>query len=345
VIACGVLAANATQAGLLARDLGVVVNAADPLSVRVADYYRERRGIPARNVVRTRFAAGAVLSAREFARVKSEVDAQMPAHVQVLALAWTKPYRVDCMSITSAFAFGFDAGYCAEGCRPTPYSPYFNSDSRRPFDDFGLRPAMSLAGGDFAHVRELIDRAVASDGAAPRGSAYLLETSDPARNVRTRSFGLAKLLERQGLAVRILKADRIEGRADVMFYFTGLPDVDAIPTNRFLPGSVADHLTSTAGVLVGGRQMSALRWLEAGAAGSYGTVVEPCAFASKFPSVPILMRRYLAGETLIEAYWKSLAMPSQGLFVGEPLAAPFRSDRQARGFHGADTSRSRSRRN
>jgi hypothetical protein len=36
------------------------------------------------------------------------------------------------------------------------------------------------------------------------------------------------------------------------------------------------------------------------------------------------MRHYLAGETLIESYWKSVAMPGQGLFIGEPLAAPYR---------------------
>jgi hypothetical protein len=35
------------------------------------------------------------------------------------------------------------------------------------------------------------------------------------------------------------------------------------------------------------------------------------------------MGHYLAGDTLIEAYWKSVAMPAQGLFIGEPLAAPF----------------------
>jgi hypothetical protein len=26
---------------------------------------------------------------------------------------------------------------------------------------------------------------------------------------------------------------------------------------------------------------------------------------------------------LLEAYWKSVAMPGQGLFLGEPLARPF----------------------
>jgi hypothetical protein len=35
------------------------------------------------------------------------------------------------------------------------------------------------------------------------------------------------------------------------------------------------------------------------------------------------MRYYLRGSTLIEAYWKAVAMPGQGLFIGEPLAAPF----------------------
>jgi hypothetical protein len=28
---------------------------------------------------------------------------------------------------------------------------------------------------------------------------------------------------------------------------------------------------------------------------------------------------------VLEAYWKSVAMPGQGVFVGEPLAAPFRA--------------------
>jgi hypothetical protein len=31
----------------------------------------------------------------------------------------------------------------------------------------------------------------------------------------------------------------------------------------------------------------------------------------------------LAGETLIESYWKSVAWPAQGLLIGEPLAAPY----------------------
>jgi hypothetical protein len=37
----------------------------------------------------------------------------------------------------------------------------------------------------------------------------------------------------------------------------------------------------------------------------------------------VLIEHYLRGATLIEAYWKSVARPGQGLFVGEPLARPW----------------------
>jgi len=52
-------------------------------------------------------------------------------------------------------------------------------------------------------------------------------------------------------------------------------------------------------------------------------VVEPCNFQAKFPLPGVAMAHYLQGETLIEAYWKSVQMPGQGLFIGEPLARPF----------------------
>jgi hypothetical protein len=69
--------------------------------------------------------------------------------------------------------------------------------------------------------------------------------------------------------------------------------------------------------------MSALRWLEAGASGSYGTVVEPCNFPAKFPDPGLALSAYRDGVTLIEAYWRSVAMPGQGVFIGEPLARPW----------------------
>jgi hypothetical protein len=66
-----------------------------------------------------------------------------------------------------------------------------------------------------------------------------------------------------------------------------------------------------------------MRWLEAGATGSYGTAIEPCNFLQKFPNPVLAIWHYTRGSTLIESYWRSVQMPGQGNFVGEPLSRPF----------------------
>jgi hypothetical protein len=119
-------------------------------------------------------------------------------------------------------------------------------------------------------------------------------------------------------------AQELTQQADLLFYFTGLAKVPQAASNHFLPGAVADHLTSFGGYLPGAKgQMPATDWLVAGATGSYGTVEEPCNHTEKFPRASVLIDHYVRGATLIEAYWKSVAMPGQGLFVGEPLARPW----------------------
>ena len=323
----GITATNADptpSARLQAADLALIINDSAPLSVAVGDYYRSRRGIPAANVVHVSFnGATAGISAADFAGLKAQVDALTPPQVQAFVLSWTLPYRVECMSITTAFAAGFDHKFCSATCSATRRSPYFDSSSRRPFDDLGLRPTMSLAAKDFEHARALIDRGIAADGSAPAATAYLAVTGDIARNVRSTRYADAGLLVGERVRLRVLPMREVVNRPDVMFYFVGADQVPGLASNRFLPGAVGDHLTSFGGVLDGTGQMSALRWLEAGATGSFGTVAEPCNIAGKFPSVALMMSRYLSGETLLESYWKSVAMPGQGLFVGEPLAHPY----------------------
>ncbi|MBC2731736.1 TIGR03790 family protein [Thiobacillus sp.] len=312
------------QPGLATDQLGVIVNDDDPDSVAIATYYREKRGIPAANVIHVRFKPGrSTLSREEFINLKRLVDRKTPKNVQAYALTWAQPYRVDCMSITSAFAFGFDPAYCANSCKPTQPNPYFNSSVTRPYAVYHIRPTMSLAGASVAEARKLIDRGVASDGSNPAGTAYLVSTNDKNRNVRAAGYASVRALMQSVMPTEIVEANALENKPDVMFYFTGLNQVPAIDSNRFLPGAIADHLTSAGGELFGGGQMSSLRWLEAGATGSYGAVVEPCNFPTKFPVPGIVMAHYLQGETLIEAYWKSVQMPGQGIFIGEPLARPF----------------------
>ena len=69
--------------------------------------------------------------------------------------------------------------------------------------------------------------------------------------------------------------------------------------------------------------MSILAWGQAGATASYGTAVEPCNYTSKFPQTSVFVPHYFRGETVVEAYWKSVRWPGEGNFVGEPLARPY----------------------
>ncbi len=309
---------------LTERELALIVNQADPLSVEIARYYQQKRGIPQQNIITINFPPNRTsFSPQEFQRLKAEVDGKIPIYVQALALTWAKPYRVGCMSITSAFAFGFDSRYCADGCLPTKVNPYFDSKSSHPYQDFKMRPTIAIAATNFNQAKQLIDRGVASDATYPPGTAYLMITSDRDRNIRASLYPESVRQLSAPFKVEILQADTLENRSDVMFYFTGLRQVDKIIRNKFLPGAIADHLTSFGGKLTDSEQMSSLRWLEAGATGSYGTVVEPCNFTRKFPHPGIMMSHYLQGDTLIEAYWKSVAWAGQGIFIGEPLARPF----------------------
>jgi uncharacterized protein (TIGR03790 family) len=315
------------RTGLTADDLAVIVNDSDPLSRQIADYYQKARGIPPGNMIHVRFPAGRdALSRDEFEQLKAEIDRAAPAHVQAYAVAWTVPYRVACMSLTSALAFGFDERYCSSSCGPTQASRYFNSPSRYPASDLQLRPAMMLAGVDFEQVKTLIDRGVAADHSFPPGRAYLVITADKARSVRAINFDLAAKELDGVFPIEIVESEAITDRRDILFYFTGRVHVPQLDTLTFLPGALADHLTSTGGQLTGFGQMSSLRWLEAGATASYGTVVEPCNHMQKFPFPGIAMFHYALGASAIEAYWKSVAWPGEGVFVGEPLSQPFAPD-------------------
>jgi len=331
---CYLIATAFHARALDASGLALIVNTADPASVEVATYYRQRRDIPATNVIEVDFPHDKdALPREEFERVYAEVQRKLPPGIMAYALAWTRPWRAGCMGITSAFAFGYDEAFCSATCGPTRASRYFNNGRGVPEYLPMPRPAMLLAGETVSDVRQLIERGVAADYRYPQGTVYLVRTEDVARNVRAVGFD-ETARQISGLRFDILPAMRAFERSDVLGYFTGAVTVPAIPTLRFLPGAPADHLTSVGGQLLGNKlQMSALEWLKGGATASYGTVVEPCNHLGKFPHPGILMGNYADGDTLIEAYWKSVAWPGEGVFVGEPLARPFgtRVQRDAEG--------------
>ena len=230
------------RTGISVDELALLINDNDPLSRETGAYYQRIRQIPEKNVIHLHFPAGkTALSVQEFEPIKAAIDRLTPSHIQAYAVAWTQPYRVGCMSMTSALAFGFDEKYCPATCGPSAASPYFNTGSTYPFDDHKMRTAMMLAGERFDAVKALIDRGLAADRTFPEGTAYLLNTSDKARSVRAGQFGIAKAELGALLPIEEIEADSITGRQDVLFYFTGLTQVPNLGTLKFLPGALDEE--------------------------------------------------------------------------------------------------------
>ncbi|MFN3304429.1 MAG: TIGR03790 family protein [Roseateles sp.] len=330
--------------GLAAADLAVIVAEGDALSEAVGAAYVAARGIPAANVIRVRVdTTRPSLSAAEFALLKSDIDTKLAAAapgVQATLLTWAAPTRVTgacTMGITSAMALGYDTRYCnpslaTSTCLATAASPLYDSETRRPQADLQLRPSMLLGATTLASAQALIARGVAADATRPAGDGWLVRTTDADRSVRWTDF--AALPAAWGSALRLnyvdnsqgpASANGLSGKSDLLFYLTGLASVPNLATLQFRPGALADTLTSSGGVLpTGAGQMPITAWLDAGATASYGAVEEPCNYQEKFSRASVLIDHYWRGATAIEAYWKSVQWPGQGLFVGEPLAQPFR---------------------
>lgn len=323
------MAVPRSQGRLMPADLGLVINTADPYSVAVGAYYIQRRGLQPQQVLRLELPPRASLTPEEFAQLRQRIEAHFGDATQALALAWTTPYAVQCQSITGALALGFDPDFCRRSCDRSKPSPYFNSASGAPWRDHQLRPSMLLAARDVEQGKRLIDRGVSADGRLGRrwsgpANVVYLSTSDVNRNVRHRLFPPAGPVRPLGLDVQVLQADQPRDLQRLLLLQTGAAQLSGLDTLGWVDGALADHLTSFGGQLdrVGG-QSTALEWLDSGATASYGTVSEPCNHLQKFPHPQLLLLHYAQGETAIEAYWKSVAWPLQGVFIGEPLASPF----------------------
>lgn len=317
---------------ITAKELGLVINTADPYSVQVGEHYARRRGIPPEQVLRVALPQRASLTREEFQALDATIRQQMPEHVHGLALAWVQPYAVDCNSLTSALAIGLQPQVCANSCAATRTSPYTQYFGARPWLVLGVRPAMQLAARSVPAALAMIERGIAADHTLAAGTtepalAWLAATPDAARNVRERLFPPAGPVPGvAGLAVARVRSEALPPMRRILVYETGLAKVPAPLGGEWLPGALADHLTSFGGQLdkpAPEGQMNILDWIDAGATATYGTVSEPCNHVQKFPHPQMLLLSYAQGVSALEAYWHSVAWPAQGVFVGEPLAAPF----------------------
>lgn len=322
--------------GFTADQLGIVINADDPLSAAVAEAYVAAHGVPPENVVTLSLGTGTDLSEADFTPAWEQMNAALPGDVQALLLTFYAPYRVSCMGAAAAFGLGFDLKYCQDGapCQTTAPSDYYGSTSERPWTELGIRPTMMLSGSTLEDAVAVIDNGVASLDTMPEGDVYLVRTTDSARAVRYGDFESTteRFDQEEGLRITYVDAsadatqEQLVGVSDLLGYQTGLTHVGNLDTLSFRPGALADHLTSYGGVLDGSAgQMPIVDWLTAGATASYGAAIEPCNYQEKFPRATELWPAYFLGVTAVEAYWRSVEWPGEGNFVGDPLARPFGS--------------------
>lgn len=190
-------------------------------------------------------------------------------------------------------------------------------------------PSFLLAaiGGEGTTVDEAVtylERAVRADHSFPTGTVYFAITGDVRTTTRSGSFPESLLLLKElGGDGRIERAALPKSQTDCMGVTVGTANFDwAASGSQFLPGALADNLTSTGGVMHRPGQTKLTEFLKAGAAAASGTVTEPFALQFKFP-LPQLHGFYLQGASAVEAFYAAVASPYQLLIVGDPLCQPY----------------------
>lgn len=194
-------------------------------------------------------------------------------------------------------------------------------------------------------VFDLIDRTVAADGTAPQGTIYWPLNINIRSELREQQ--IAQVLpewDSLGIDYHVFGQEYGGGSFTVPENKTGAPGSYPVEERAvqgvvagspffaieeakslYLPGAIAEHITSFGGQMGSSLRMSqttATEWLRNGASGSSGTVVEPSARSDKFPHARI-HSHYVRGATLAEAFWLSVELPWQLLILGDGLAQPY----------------------
>lgn len=293
-----------------AKTIGVLYNLNDLDSIKLARFYSDIWEVPEENLFGVSLPIEENISGKTFSSALSKLPVDQ-SRIRAWAITWRAPYKVEGMSVTSALSLGVDDKYFSrKGCKMTSLVSF----------DYKIKPSMLVFAGSISATEELIRRSADSVGTLPVGKGFLVISGDKARDIRSLDFEYTKSLLPN---VDTLNAKELIGATNVILYQIGSPRLLKIGTNQFLPGALADHLTSYGGVLNGKEQMPVTEFLKLGVSASYGTVSEPCAIWSKFPRSSTLLSNYFVGDTAIESYWKSVARPGEGLFVGDPLTKPF----------------------
>jgi hypothetical protein len=190
-------------------------------------------------------------------------------------------------------------------------------------------PAMLLAhtgsrGESTGQAIRRLQAGVRQQGSPLSGQVFFLTSDDIRTKCRSWQFeDTAAELKRLGQSAQILPLAEATPTSTAWGIMAGAAELDPARLPRLVPGSLAEHLTSYAAIFYGHTYQTKLSaWLQAGAAGSAGTVTEPMSIWTKFPHARMFVH-YASGCTLLESLAQAVASPLQLVAVGDPLLAPW----------------------
>ncbi len=323
----------------------VVVNGNSRDSRQLGAYYAAKHGIPKSHICTIKVDARAPsMSLKDFERlVRDPIQAHLANRklnnqINYIVLCMGIPTRVNNHNgITAALFYGYKApDPKAPTCNIAPQSvnQYYASEqayqSSVGWNRTNMPITFMLTGDTLETAKAVVDGAILANQQPPPDNALfcLYGSGDTARNVRHRTYpAAARLFALYG------QSDKLDVRTHslaiperpIMGYMMGQAYLGTnLATLRLAPGALADHMTSCAGMLPDpcANQSTVWDWMQRGAVASYGTVSEPCAFEQKFPD-PRSYFWYWRGFTAGEAMAMAVRNPYQGIWTGDPLAAPF----------------------
>jgi len=189
---------------------------------------------------------------------------------------------------------------------------------------------MGKAGNTSEEILSCLHKGVRADLTRPDGAVCIVTNSDIRSLCRQWEFApTIRELHSLGITAMMTNAypsgtaPTLESKG-LMGLMAGSANIPEAETGcfRFLPGAIAEHLTSFGAAFDNPAQTKITAWIRAGATASAGTVVEPMSLWPKFPHARVFVHP-AAGCTLIESFYQSLRCPLQILIVGEPLASPW----------------------
>lgn len=354
--AAAILSSARLAVALGPHELLVLANAREPESIAIAQAYMQLRHIPPVNLVELDLGDAVQgdyvsLSPEAFtAKIwVPAVAALRQRGIEDHILAWVYsthfPFRISSSPAVSLQGLTF-----VRNRMPMPtdisearyISPLFAGPDKPGGNGFGpqsldsakllLRedmplPNMTLGytgtnGNTGAEVRAMLARGVASDGSHPTGTVFFVISDDVRSKAREWQYKpAAEGLRRIGISTVVTNA-LPQNATSILGILAGTPIVEPATAGHFLPGAMAEHLTSYAAAFEVDHQTKLSRWIAAGATGSAGAVCEPMSYWEKFPNARFF-NHYSMGCTLLESFYQSIRSPLQLMIIGEPLAAPW----------------------